>query len=210
MVKRSRTVSRNSRKLRTVSRKQRGGQMTTTRVATTTAKAGTTTTRVATTTAKAGTTATAVSKVVKVYVKVPSTGIIDLASIKSSDPLVTAKAGGTKQVTLGFDPSLGKLKDINYKGHGAKGWVAASPAKIFMGSVGTMITAKHATNASKSVMRATALPAPTATSLKLPLDVATLGNGLKIMGLEQGNFATFSTTGNAANGGANILIELTF
>lgn len=189
MVKRSRTVSRKSRKTRRVSRKQRGGQTTTT---------------------KAGTTTTAVGKVVKVYVKVPSTGIIDLASIKSSDPLVTAKAGGTKQVTLGFDPSLGKLKDINYKGHGATGWVAAAPAKIFMGSVGTMITAKHATNASKSVMRATALPAATATSLKLPLDVATLGNGLKVTGLEQGNFATFSTTGNAANGGANILIELTF
>jgi hypothetical protein len=183
MAKYTRKVSRkSSRKVRKGSRKQRGGQ-----VVTTTGR-----------------------KVVKVYVKVPSTGIIDAASIKSSDPLVTVKAGGTKELTLNFAPSLGRLNDINYRGHSASGWVAAAPAKIFMGSVGTMLTAKHATNSSKSIMRSSARNPATATSLKLPLDVATLGNGLRITGLEQGNFATFSTTGNATNGGANILIELTF
>lgn len=185
MAKYTRKVSRKSsrkvKKGRKGSRKQRGGQTT-----------------------------TGAGKVVRVYVKVPSTGIIDATGITSSDPLVTVKAGGTKEITLNFDPSLGKLNDINYKGHGASGWVAAAPAKIFMGSVGTMLTAKHPTNAGKSIMKKTALAAATATSLKLPLDLATLGNGLRITGLEQGNFATFSTTGNTANGGANVLIELTF
>ena len=143
-------------------------------------------------------TSTAPSKIVNVYLKRGSTGII--SGVKPDSPLVSLASTGTNQLTLQMDPSLGTLKDYNLKGHSTSGWTAIAASKLNKGGV-TVVVEKSGVGVRRSVS-----PGILAGQIKLPAVVDTI----LVKGLEQGNFAAFSATGNAAKGGANIWIQLTF
>ena len=150
-----------------------------------------------TTTISSGTTTNRL-KTVNVYLKRGSTGII--SGVKPDSPLVSLVSTGTNQLTLRLDPTLGTLKDYNLKGHSTSGWIAAAAAKVNKGGT-TIVIEKAGVGVRRSVS-----PGILAGQIKLPAVVDTI----LVKGLEQGNFAAFSATGNAAQGGANIWIQLTF
>ena len=94
-------------------------------------------------------------------------------------------------------------------GYGPTAWTPIAASKVFAGSPGTMVTPKHRTNASKSLMQSSSLRPASATSLKMPVALSTIANGLKLTNLNQSNFATFKAGGDPANNGATVLIQLT-
>jgi hypothetical protein len=132
-------------------------------------------------------------------VKKTASGIA-LTDVKSDSPLVTPDTTGSNTVTLNFDSSLGKLKDWNLKGHTARGWMAPPVAKVNV--AGTSLVVE---SGGKGVRKASARVV-LGSQTKLPATLSTI----LVKGLEQGNFTSFSTTGDAANNGANICITLTF